>query len=49
MNHVRGFRCMLCGAEYRLGEIDYVCPRHGDDGIVDVLYDYDLIRTSISP
>ncbi len=49
MDHIRGFRCMLCGAEYGVGEIDYVCPLHGDDGIVDVLYDYDLIRATISP
>lgn len=48
MDHVTGFRCMLCGAEYGLDEVDYVCPLHGDDGILDVLYDYDTIGTRLS-
>ena len=43
MNHVLGLRCVLCGAEYGVGEVDYVCPKHGDEGILDVVYDYDLI------
>jgi threonine synthase len=38
---------MLCGAEYDLAEIDYVCPLHGNDGIVDVRYDYDLLRATV--
>lgn len=44
MDHVTGFRCTICGATYALGEIDYVCPRHDSAGIVDVQYDYDVIR-----
>ncbi len=44
MDHVLGFKCMLCGATYALDEIDYVCPLHGDAGIVDVQYDYKRIR-----
>jgi threonine synthase len=43
MDHVLGLRCTICGAEYGSGEIEYVCPKHGDDGIVDVVYDYELI------
>ena len=44
MEHVLGLRCTICGAEYRLGEVEYVCPKHGDDGTLDVVYDYRLIR-----
>lgn len=44
-----GLRCLVCGQDYGPGEIDYVCPRHGDDGIVDVLYDYDRIGRNWSP
>ncbi len=44
MDYVTGFRCTICGATYAPGEIAYVCPRHGNEGIVDVLYDYDRIR-----
>lgn len=48
LDHVLGLECVICGARYALDEIDYVCPRHGDEGIVDVRYDYDLIRSRLS-
>jgi threonine synthase len=44
MDHVIGLKCVLCGAEYAPGEVLYVCPKHGDEGILDVVYDYDLVR-----
>jgi len=43
MDHILGLKCVLCGAEYGIDEVDYVCPRHGDEGILDVVYDYDII------
>lgn len=43
MDHVLGLKCVLCGAEYDVEEVLYVCPKHGDEGILDVVYDYDLI------
>ncbi len=46
---VTGLRCTLCGAEYALGEVEYVCPKHGDEGILDVLYHYDAIARVTSP
>jgi len=42
--YVIGLRCVLCGAEYAPTEVEYVCPRHGDEGILDVLYDYNAIK-----
>ncbi len=48
MDHFLGLKCMLCGAEYGLDEVLYVCPKHGDEGILDVLYDYDLIAKRLS-
>jgi len=35
--------CMICGDTYRPQDVDYVCPKHGDHGIVDVIYDYAAI------
>ena len=49
MDHVLGLKCTICGAEYAAGEVEYVCPKHGDDGILDVVYDYGLIARRISP
>jgi len=43
VDHVKGLKCVLCGAEYSTDDITYVCPKHGSEGIVDVVYDYDLI------
>jgi threonine synthase len=48
MEHVIGLKCMICGREYRPEEVDYVCPDHGNEGILDVQYDYDLIGRRIS-
>jgi threonine synthase len=49
LEFVQGLRCTMCGAEYGADELEYVCPRHGDDGILDVVYDYERIGTVISP
>jgi threonine synthase len=49
MDHVTSLKCLICGREYRPDEIDYVCPLHGDEGIVDVQYDYEIIGSRISP
>ena len=48
MEHVLNLKCLICGKTYSADEIDYVCPDHGDEGIVDVQYDYDLIGRRIS-
>ena len=49
MDHVKSLKCLICGKEYAPSEIDYVCPDHGDEGIVDVQYDYDLIGRRLNP
>jgi threonine synthase len=49
MDHVKSLKCLICGKEYAPDEIDYVCPDHGDEGIVDVQYDYNLIAGRLSP
>jgi len=48
VEHVTGLKCVICGKTYGVDEIDYVCPDHGDEGIVDVQYDYDYIRQNFS-
>ncbi len=34
-------KCVLCGASYVPGEVEYTCPVCGLDGTLDVLYDYE--------
>ncbi len=48
MKHVKHLRCLLCGKEYGAKEVQYVCPHHGNEGILDVQYDYDRIASSFS-
>jgi threonine synthase len=39
---------VLCGAEYDIGQVEYVCPKHGNEGVLDVVYDYGFIRRHLS-
>jgi len=49
MDHVLGLTCTICGETYEVDEVDYVCPKHGDEGILDVVYDYDLVTRRTDP
>lgn len=44
MSSVLGLKCMKCGREYDPSATRYVCPTCGNDGILEVLYDYDRVR-----
>jgi len=48
LENVLCLQCLICGKQYRPGTVDYVCPEHGDEGILDVQYDYDFIGRQIS-
>ncbi len=48
MGNVLGLKCVLCGAEYSREEVTYVCPKHGNEGILDVVYDYGAIKRRLS-
>ncbi|NIV73257.1 MAG: threonine synthase, partial [Gammaproteobacteria bacterium] len=43
MDHVTGLKCTICGETYSPDEVTYVCPNHGNDGTLDVQYDYSLV------
>ena len=47
--HVSQLKCSLCGAVYAPDEVRYVCPKHGDSGLLDVLYDYEKIKSQVNP
>ncbi|MBM4425084.1 MAG: threonine synthase [Chloroflexi bacterium] len=44
MANFLGYKCSLCGAEYAPDKIQYVCPKHGDSGNLDVVLDTTAIR-----
>ncbi len=43
-----GLDCVVCGTSYPADFAGYVCPDHGDEGILDVQYDYDLIGSKLT-
>lgn len=47
MKKFTGYRCSKCGKEYKPGEVTYTCPE--DDGVLDVLLDYEGIKQSYQP
>jgi len=44
---MKSLRCVLCGEEYGPEQVAYVCPRHGNDGILDIQYDYVRLRARV--
>ncbi len=48
MQHIHGLKCLVCGKLHRPEDIDYVCADHGDEGVLDVVYDYDVISRQLS-
>jgi len=44
MKYVSHATCMICSKRFEKGEFDYVCPDHGNEGILDIQYDYDAIK-----
>ncbi len=49
IGHVIDLECLICGRRFRPDEVDYLCPDHGDDGILDVTYDHERIARDLSP
>ena len=43
MNNVVGLTCVICGTMYPADFAGYIFPDHGNEGILDVTYDYDAI------
>ena len=43
MSYIKGYRCTICGAEFKPGEVGLTCPHCGEKGILDVIYDYDAL------
>jgi len=40
MSLIKFLKCVLCGKEYLENEVVYTCPVCGEEGLLDVFYDY---------
>ena len=47
MAEIKELRCVICDCRYAIGEVTYTCPLHGELGTLDILYDYDDLRTRV--
>ncbi len=48
MRNVLGLTCVICGTTYPADFEGYVCPDHGTEGILDVVYDYERVSSELS-
>jgi threonine synthase len=48
LDHVTGLVCVICGDTIPVDEAQYVCPGHGNEGILDVRYDYERIGATFT-
>ncbi|MEN8040518.1 MAG: threonine synthase [Actinomycetota bacterium] len=48
MRAVTGLVCVICDKTYPADYAGYVCPDHGNEGILDVRYDYEQIAAAFT-
>lgn len=48
MANVAFLKCVKCGEKYSPSDVEYYCPRCGPEGTLDVLYDYNQIKSSFT-
>ncbi|OQB22451.1 MAG: Threonine synthase [candidate division BRC1 bacterium ADurb.Bin183] len=47
--YVIGLKCVVCGVEYKERPELLTCPACGDEGILDVQFDYEAIKQVLTP
>jgi len=48
MSYVKKLKCLLCGTEYDAEEARYNCPKCGDEGVLEIIYDYSKIKNDFN-
>jgi len=44
MSYVKKLKCLLCGTEYDSNEVKYNCSKCGDEGVLEIIYDYSKMK-----
>ncbi len=47
-DHITSLQCVLCGATYHPGDVEYTCPACGPLGVLEVHFDYEQVAQHIS-
>ena len=48
MNYIKGYRCTVCGKFFETKEALLTCPDCGEQGILDVEYDYEALKNVLT-
>ena len=48
MSYVEKLTCLICGTEYQTNEVRYSCPKCGDEGVLEVIYNYASIKKNFN-
>ncbi len=48
MAHIKGYECTICNSQYEGNDILHTCPKCGQKGILEIIYDYKKIKQSLS-
>lgn len=48
MKYVKGFKCTICGTFYDKKDNIMTCPSCGEKGILDIIYNYDLMKKEVT-
>jgi len=46
--NVSRFQCSICNSTYAPEQVRYVCPKHGNNGLLNVVYDYERVKSRIT-
>ncbi|MCY3865624.1 MAG: threonine synthase [Chloroflexi bacterium] len=47
MADVKELRCVIGDCRFGVDEVSYTCPAHGELGTLDILYDYEVLRSQL--
>lgn len=48
MAHIKGYECTICNSQYDADENIHTCPKCGEKGILDIIFDYQKIKRLFS-
>ncbi len=48
MAYIKGYECTICKSQYEGTENLYTCPKCGEKGILDIVYDYKKIKSRLT-
>ena len=48
MTYIKGYECTICNSQYEGMENLHTCPKCGDKGILDIIYDYKKIKSKMT-